>query len=334
MLWLFDSSLDVTTAIAEYESIVASPRYGEHSKIAGRMSVGDIDALRAATYAMLEGDERVYLVERVAEVEGEDGNSHVEVEGREASALLHGRTVAGTLKYAATAAGAIVSGIMASFTGARALPLTFGNGATLGTARDFQTSWGDAGDTILEVIKESGLGFATRLSGTTIYLDIVEPTDDGELIGEAFGDGVARRFERNIADWCNFAYVLGEGEGDARVQVTVDETDGAARRELYVDARDLQRTIDGVTTPLADYQALLAQRGREKLAEMRAIEFVEAQVSEAKNVGSVVWYDSGRWSVSLMVTGIDIISEGGAVRHIVTLGDTPPSVRAMIKRLT
>ena len=48
----------------------------------------------------------------------------------------------------------------------------------------------------------------------------------------AFGDG----------DYANVAVVQGAGEGENRATVTVGLTDatGADRRELYVDARDVQ----------------------------------------------------------------------------------------------
>ena len=81
-------------------------------------------------------------------------------------------------------------------------------------------------------------------------------------------------YDRDESEYKNFAYVAGEGEGSARVIVEVDLRSSAdeERRELYVDARDLQSTYqddagDEHTYTADQYKALLRQRGLEKLAE-------------------------------------------------------------------
>ena len=42
---------------------------------------------------------------------------------------------------------------------------------------------------------------------------------------------------------------------------------GLERKEIYVDARDLQQTVDDVKMPDAQYIATLQSRGKEKLTE-------------------------------------------------------------------
>jgi len=60
----------------------------------------------------------------------------------------------------------------------------------------------------------------------------------------------------------NIAYVYGEGEGVNREYTVVDLSNGNYKRELFVDARDLQKEL------LTDeeYIALLQERGIEKLS--------------------------------------------------------------------
>lgn len=73
-------------------------------------------------------------------------------------------------------------------------------------------------------------------------------------------------------DFHNVAYVGGAGEGAERVFVVTGATDavGIDRREMYVDARDLQPE-EGQTEE--EYAELLMARGNEKLAEQaRALE--------------------------------------------------------------
>ncbi|MGB4610918.1 MAG: hypothetical protein WBH77_09900 [Saccharofermentanales bacterium] len=75
---------------------------------------------------------------------------------------------------------------------------------------------------------------------------------------------IAENYENINYNYKNVAYVYGEGEGTARKNVIVnDHITGLNRRELYVDARDLQQ---GNLTDAA-YLNLLRMRGRQKLAE-------------------------------------------------------------------
>jgi hypothetical protein len=167
----------------------------------------------------------------------------------------------------------------------------------------------------------------------TIYIDVIEPVESDSKYGERYGNAVSDRALVDKTEWRNYAIVLGEGEGDARERVDVDFTSGSPRRELYVDARDLQRTIDEVEMPLADYQALLAQRGAEKLADTRLIEHAEAQITNGDaEVGEVAWYDSERWSAYLMVTEVETIYESGTAIARAVLGEPAQTLRKTIRK--
>ena len=71
-------------------------------------------------------------------------------------------------------------------------------------------------------------------------------------------------YEYSDKDYKNYAIVAGEGESSARQFVAVDHSDGGRRREIFVDARDLQQ---GDSETAQAYAARLALRGEEKLAQ-------------------------------------------------------------------
>ena len=76
----------------------------------------------------------------------------------------------------------------------------------------------------------------------------------------AFGDG----------SYANVALVLGAGEGEERAMVWAGDTEaeGAERREMIVDARDIQPDEDSGETVKSDsYLKKLADRGASKLLE-------------------------------------------------------------------
>ncbi len=100
-------------------------------------------------------------------------------------------------------------------------------------------------------------------------------------------------YTRDISDYCTVANVAGEGEGTARKWTGIDITGTASgtftgynRRELFVDARDLQSTVEdtsGNKTTLsdADYIKILQERGFEKLKEKEVQTKLELSVNEA-----------------------------------------------------
>lgn len=136
-----------------------------------------------------------------------------------------------------------------------------------------------------------------------------------------------KNYTRDTKDYKNFAYVAGEGEDADRIIVTVDQTNGQTRHELWVDARDLQRE-EGESDE--SYQKKLIQRGKEKLTESRISESTEFSQEETTSIIYGVDYDLGDLcTVADQKTGIKydarveevVISiEKGTITCIPTIG--------------
>lgn len=94
-------------------------------------------------------------------------------------------------------------------------------------------------------------------------------------------DVLSSEYAYDSGGYKNTALVAGEGEGDSRTSIFVnaDSSAGLSRRELYVDARDLQSDSDP-DNPLTpeEYTAVLTARGKSKLAENRLVQSFEAVV--------------------------------------------------------
>lgn len=152
-------------------------------------------------------------------------------------------------------------------------------------------------------------------------------------------------YNRNSSSYKNFAYVAGAGEGADRVVVTVDlRMPGEERKELYVDARDLQQEDgNGGMIPVDVYKAQLAQRGKEKLAEFRKVESINSGVDPHANLVYKKDFDLGDYctyvnteigiSADKRITEIMETYEGGATELEVTFGtDEISAVKQLIKR--
>ena len=79
-------------------------------------------------------------------------------------------------------------------------------------------------------------------------------------------------YSSGISAQCNFAYVLGKGEGAERKRTTYfdgDEPSFLERYEVYVDAKDMadEQQENGETKPISEeeYIELLKERGKENI---------------------------------------------------------------------
>ena len=104
------------------------------------------------------------------------------------------------------------------------------------------------------------------------------------IFSKEFDNVIRQDYVRSATDYKTTAIVVGEGEGnDRKVVVVNDGSAGFNRRELFVDARDLQSTYrddegEEKTLPPAEYQNSLAQRGLENLSDYQFIETFESEV--------------------------------------------------------
>ena len=140
-------------------------------------------------------------------------------------------------------------------------------------------------------------------------------------------------------DGRNFVYVAGEGEGAGRTVLEVDLSAGLRRRELFVDARDLTRRLDGGgEMPMPEYLELLRTRGKQRAANYVTVESADLRVAPANTMeyglGDVVTYANRELGVVLeeRITEITHVIERNFAGCSVALGRTPLSIIDKLKR--
>ena len=180
----------------------------------------------------------------------------------------------------------------------RDLPIAVGTARGYAERTDMEVSWNSVLDAEKKLAEVSGLGFKvlfdpeTGAETFTVYKGVDRSNDlTADYVGY-FGTDVGNIENVSVTsgttDYKNVAVVAGAGEGAARTVriVSLGSVSGENRRELYVDARDLQREymeatptgqydekgnpIYGYVTKTyteAQYNAMLDTRGLEKLAE-------------------------------------------------------------------
>lgn len=89
------------------------------------------------------------------------------------------------------------------------------------------------------------------------------------VFSSEYGNLINSDYIETEANYCNVALVAGEDEGSSRRTVVAGDSTASSwnRRELYVDARDIQSENGDEVIDTTTYNAMLTQRGNEKLAE-------------------------------------------------------------------
>ncbi|MGF2132411.1 siphovirus ReqiPepy6 Gp37-like family protein [Lactococcus lactis] len=157
--------------------------------------------------------------------------------------------------------------------------LSIATPASLSTTNvDYQNSYGVVSDEIDTLCSTYDIGIketATNLKTPNNKLEIVKGRDLSDVVefNVDFDNLLSESYESSNFDEATMAWVFGEGEGTARMNVKLnDNLAGLERDEIYVDARDIQKqTQDGngkdITLTDAQYKAALTSRGVEKLSE-------------------------------------------------------------------
>lgn len=212
----------------------------------------------------------------------------------------------------------------------------------------YQNSYGMIREAIESLAQTYGFGFKEEYVDPYIphskitfskgrdLSDSVEFTTDSENV-------LNESYEASDFDERNVALVAGEGEGSVRTLVTVGSGAGLNRKELYVDARDLQSEKEDDTQMTAtEYKQALIERGRLKLTDQQAILILDGdidvrnQLYEYKvdyDLGDTVRRSSPTFNLAYnaQITEIQEIYENG-LQIVPTFGKRSPTLIDIIKR--
>jgi hypothetical protein len=217
----------------------------------------------------------------------------------------------------------------------RALPIAVGNVQGYTEQADMEITWGSVLDAEKKLAEVSGLGFTVLFDPETgeetfkVYKGTDRSDEQNPGYVGYFGTDVGNIQDVSVTsgttDYKNVAVVAGAGEGaDREVRiVSLGNVSGENRRELYVDARDLQREyqvatptgeVDDKGNPIysyetrlytdTEYNAMLDARGREKLAECLRTFSITCTIVQNNILYGVDYFLGDRMPIKLPEYGI------------------------------
>lgn len=250
--------------------------------------------------------------------------------GRFLKSLLDNKVIHKTMIYENKTVEFIAKDLVREFAGQEILVEPIVN---LGTAISIQVT----GDNLLEFIDKL---LETQELGCYIDYDYVNNTKtfrvfkglDSTLTKPPLSQNYENIFSFNYflnkQNVKNFAYVAGEATGSKTrkiIEVDIRKNPEEEKRELWVDARDLQSekyNEDGSseTIPEAQYLEMLKQRGLEKLSEYQIEETIEIQPNDTFEIGEKRVFKAQNLMTEQRVTEIITAFEENAIKKDAVFG--------------
>ena len=311
-LLLLDKDFQICGLIDDFSSLVWNRKYYECGNFNLQIGIKYWKQFKNAMYVYSKDFVETGILETLNHKTTTQG-TEIQRSGRFLESMLVDRVINKTQSFKNMITEDIIRSLVNTFAinvGTRSiLKLTLGERKGLGRSRTMQITGGNLLDKIYELCKEDELSIQ-------LWYDF----DNNQLVFEVW-QGLDRRDTQNGNTWAifsrnfenitqdeysydetkyrNFAYVAGEDTGGNRVIVEVDRVkEGEKRKELWVDARDIQsETYDdegnSSKIPDVEYREMLRERGIEKLNEYNKVETADFSIDTLANLEYKKDFDLG-----------------------------------------
>ena len=314
-LLLLDKEFQICGIVDDFSSLVWNRKYYECGNFSLQTNINNLKQFKNAKYVYSKEFEETAELETFDFVNS-TGSLEILRTGRFLENKLVFRAIGSTQHFKDMTTEDIVRSLVSTFAinnkDRKIKGLRLGERKGLGRKRTMQMTGGNLLDKIYELCKEDELGIKLwyDFDNNEMVFEVWQGLDRRDTQDENTWAIFSRNFENILEDrystdttqYCNFAYVAGEiadGENKKRVAITVDRVkDGEERRELYVDARDIQsETYDDErnSTKISDaeYKKMLEERGIEKLNEHNKIETADFNIDPLANLVYKTDFDLG-----------------------------------------
>lgn len=338
-LFVFDNNIKLLGIIDKYESYRITERYQDAGEFSLSLYLGEhslevLSLLKIGRYVYKTGEVEAGIIETIHLEKTSEGKTAINIQGGNLTSLLNRRIHWGRFNMYGKVEDILKSLLEDNFISPsdpnRAVP-----GLTIGALPEtdknirFQTSFGNILSQISRMAKLYDFGFRIMLDVSNQQLVFLAYKGKDKTIGNnlrppvIFGEYMENilksDYNKSIQDLKNTALIAGAGEGADRFITELDDgIQGWDRLELYVDARDVDKTIpseeeggEDEEIPDDEYQELLIERAREKLEEHSTIESFDGIINPYANhkytdvdndgyyLGDKVTYLMRDWNIQL-----------------------------------
>lgn len=161
-----------------------------------------------------------------------------------------------------------------------------------------QTEYENVADKIIEVCEKHGYGWRITLEDGLFYFDLYKGVDhsidsDKPVVFSPENENLfSSKYTMDASEYKNACLVGGEGDGKAKILTSYGTASGLDRFETYVDAGSTS-TNDEESMSTAEYKRVLANLGKEALADTSVVETFEGSVDTMESYKYKDDYDLG-----------------------------------------
>ena len=259
-LYVYNPDLDLIGVIDEYTSLIWAKRYQDIGDCEVQVPANTeyFDYLKIGNYIQRSDDDMICQIKKIElDTDAENGN-YIIATGYDAKRLLDQRIVLFTKTAngsAETFARSLVSeSLGVSADTSRQIQDSHGNVIfDLGTAAGLpevlseQVTYKNVGEKIREYCTRFGWGYRVILDSGVLKFELYKGEDKTSTVvfSDEYENLATTVYTVDDTHMGNYALVAGEGEGSARSKAAAldVQTSGVNRYEIYVDARDVSKTI-------------------------------------------------------------------------------------------
>lgn len=349
-LLLLGKDFQICGLIDDFSSLVWNRKYYECGNFNLQIGIKYWEQFKKAMYVYSKDFKETGILEALNYKTTLQG-TEIQRSGRFLESMLADRVINVTQSFKNQTTEDIVRSLVNTFAinaGTRSIPnLILGERKGLGRKRTMQITGDNLLDKIYELCKEDELSIKLwyDFNNDKLVFEVWQGLDRRDTQNENTWAIFSRNFENILEDeyltdetqYRNFAYVAGEDTGGNRVVVEVDRVkEGEKRKELYVDARDIQSEIyddEGNSTKISDaeYKEMLKERGIEKLNECNKVEVADFSIDTLANLKYKTDFDLGDkvvykndelgFNIENRIVGVSEAYENGNMTLGVSFGD-------------
>ena len=217
------------------------------------------------------------------------------VSGRSLDVVLKRRVFEKTRVFTGPAK-TVLEGLLSTFTGVRALPVTISVSDTITETISFQKTGATPYEVLIAICDHLELGYSVAYDSTTgqITVSVKKGKETTTVFSPEYDNLTNALLQGDIENFANFAFVAGEGEGaDRKIATAGDITlAGLTRYEVYIDQRNEKKDTEDTDTT---YISRLSAKGEEELAKRSYYEAMTGDILQTEQEYYGVDYDLGEY---------------------------------------
>jgi len=316
-LYIYNSERELMGIVESFEYLRWTRRYSQCGsfELKAIATPENTALLQKGSFIWKNDDEEAGIIEHLELSQTEQ--EIITASGRFVTSFLSRRIVWGTEKLSgdlsACALQLINNNLISPTDTVRQITGIFFLSPNLNVPVSTQISYRNLMDAVTGLCAASDIGIKTVFNPATgiFTVTLYRGADSQAVFSKEYENLTEQSYTESAADYANTALIGGEGEGAARTFVTITSGSGETRREIFVDAKDLQEVDFGT-----GYIDALIFRGQSKLSEQAIRYSFDTSVNPHGNLTYKTDFDLGQsvqviskaWGVS-MTTRITEIEE-------------------------